>query len=76
MAMFGANDPESADKLRGMFGPTQIDEQIRQAIHFCWMALPDDKKSVAEVEKQIRRLVDRALRDLKEDSKAFGIGTK
>jgi hypothetical protein len=67
-------DPEQGDRYRDLFGPHQVDEQIRQAIQFCWMALPKEKKNVEEVEKQIRRLVDRALRDLREDSEAFRVG--
>lgn len=59
--------------MRQFLGPGQVDQAIRHAIHFCWMSLPDDKKSIEEVETQIRRLVDRALRDLREDAEAFGI---
>ena len=68
------NDPEGMKAMRGMFGPQQVDQQIRQAIQFCWMALPPDKQNVDEAEKQIRRIVDRALRDLREDSESFGSG--
>lgn len=74
MAMFGASDPGASDKMRRMFGPGQVDEQIRQAIHFCWMMLPDDRKTVAELEQQFRRIVERALKDLREDADAFGLG--
>ncbi len=74
MAMFKADDPGTADKVRQMFGPGQVDEQIRQAIHMCWMLLPDDRKSVDELEKQVRRIVDRAMKDLREDADAFGLG--
>ncbi|MBI2901809.1 MAG: hypothetical protein HYY17_16610 [Planctomycetes bacterium] len=74
MAMFRSDDPEGAEKMRAMFGPCQVDEQIRQAIHFCWMALPPEKQNVDEVERQVRRIVERALEDLREDAGAFGIG--
>ncbi len=74
MAAFSHNDPEAADNFRSMFGPGQIDQQIRQAIHCCWMLLPADKRNADEVERQIRRIVDRALKDLREDSQAFGLG--
>lgn len=59
------------DQMRDMFGPAQIDQQIRQAIQFCWMGLPKDKRNVDELERQIRRLVDRAIRDLREDFDEF-----
>ena len=44
---------------------------MRQAIHFCWMSLPKDKRNVDELERQIRRLVDRALKDVREDFDEF-----
>ncbi len=73
MAMFptgDSNDP--GDRMAEMFGPAQIDHQVRQAIQFCWMGLPKERRTVAEVETQIRRLVERALRDFREDREAFG----
>ena len=74
MAMFEANDPDATNKMREMFGPGQVDQQIRQAVHLCWMMLPQDRKTVDELEKQIRRILDRAFRDLREDTDAFGLG--
>ena len=50
-----------------------MDQAVRQAISTCWMVLPDDKKNVTSVEAEIRRIVDHALENLREDSKAFGI---
>jgi hypothetical protein len=68
------NDPDAGNKLRAFFSPQQVDHQIRQAIQFCWMALPPEQQNVDGVEKQIRRLVDRALRDLREDAETFRLG--
>ena len=68
---FDMSDDDAADKMRQFFSPTQIDHQIRQAIQFCWMGLPKEKRNLDEVERQIRRLVDRALRDLREDFQQF-----
>jgi hypothetical protein len=68
-------DPDDADmvkRMRSMFGPQTIDQEIRRAIQYCWMSLPPEKQNVDAVEKEIRRLVDRALRDLREDASAFG----
>jgi len=64
-------DEDAFDKMRDMFGPSQIDHQVRQAIQFCWMGLPKEKRNVDELERQIRRIVDRALRDLREDFDEF-----
>jgi hypothetical protein len=67
-------DAESMKRLRSLFGPQQVDKQIRLAIQFCWMSLPPKRQNVGEVEKQIRRMMERALRDLRKDSKSFGFG--
>ena len=67
----GEGGEEAADKMAEMFGPGQIDQMIRQEIHFCWMALPKDRKNADELEKQIRRIVDRALKDFREDQEQF-----
>jgi|GEM_PF-1496016 len=66
------DEDESAENFRQFFNPGQVDGQIRQAIQFCWMALPREKRNVEEVERQIRRMVDRALRNLREDEQQFG----
>jgi hypothetical protein len=73
MAMFDPNDPEARKKMRAMFSPGQIDQSVRGAIQMCWMMLPEEGKSVAKLEKQFRRIVDRALKDLREDAEAFGL---
>jgi hypothetical protein len=51
-----------------------VDEVLRNAIHICWMMLPPDRKTVENLEKEMRRLLDRALQDLREDAEAFGLG--
>ena len=65
------DNDETFDKMRQSFGPSHVDDQIRRAIQFCWMGLPKDRRNVDEVERQIRRLVDRALRDVREDFNEF-----
>jgi hypothetical protein len=75
LAIFPLEGDDAAERMAEMFGPGQIDHQIRQAIRFCWIGLPRERRSVAEVETQIRRLVERALKDFREDYKAFGGGT-
>lgn len=73
MAAFSSEDPESGNKMRSMFGPGQVDQSVRQAIQMCWMMLPDDAKTVDELERQFRRIVDRAINDLRDDANAFGL---
>jgi hypothetical protein len=73
MAMFlEGQGEEAAERMSEVFGPGQIDHMIRQAIQFCWMSLPKERRTVEELEQQIRRIVDRALKDFREDRQAFG----
>lgn len=51
----------------------RVDTQVRQALQACWMMLPASKKSLDGLETEFRRLVDRALRDAREDGEAFGM---
>ena len=68
----GDGDEDKSEEMKSFFGPGQIDQILRQAVQMCWMALPKDKQNVEEVERQARRLLDRALRDLREDAQEFG----
>ena len=72
MAMFPADG--AAERMAAMFGPAQVDHAVRQAIQFCWIGLPEERRTADEVETQIRRIMDRALRDFREDARAFGVG--
>jgi hypothetical protein len=65
-------DPSDIEKMADFMGPGHVDQTIRQAVQFCWMNIPKDRRTVEELEKQVRRLVDRALRDFREDRKEFG----
>ena len=74
MAFFscgGDGGEDAAEKMAEMFGPGQVDQMIRQGIHFCWMALPKARRNVEELEQQVRRIVERALKDFREDKDQF-----
>ena len=61
------------DSIRKFFTPAQVDQFLRQAVSTCWMMLPQERRTVANVEVEIRRILDRVLRNLSEDAEAFGI---
>ena len=69
---FNPDDEESFDKMREFFNPSQVDQSVRQALQMCWMMLPKDRRNTDELERQFRRIVDRALKDMREDGQAFG----
>lgn len=54
-------------------GPAAVDANLRQVIVTCWYMMPENKRTIDAVETEIRRLVDRAFRDMREDGKAFGV---
>lgn len=68
----GGDDENPMEQMRDMFGPGHVDQTVRGAIQACWMALPKERCTAEEVEKEIRRLVERALSNLREDVAAFG----
>jgi hypothetical protein len=73
LANSGDDDSENPmEKMREMFGPGHVDQTVRGAIQACWMALPKDRRNADELERQVRRMVERALKDFREDSEQFG----
>lgn len=60
--------------FRRFISPDYVDHMVREAIRWCWMSAPNDKRSVGYVETEIRRIADRALRSFAEDASAFGAG--
>jgi len=70
---FGTSDLD-AEKMREFFSPAQVDLSVRQAIQMCWMMLPKEKRNPKNVEKEIRRLMDKAILDFKEDFDTFKSG--
>lgn len=74
MERFDPDDPDALSRMQAMFGPQQVDQQVRQAIQFCWMALPAEKKNVDGVEQEMRRILNRDLKDMREDADRFMSG--
>ena len=66
----------SGTSMRDMMGPLMVDQAIRQAIQHCWMMLPEEERTAGKVGEEIIRLVQRALKDLREDAAAFGFSDK
>ncbi|MGA2254913.1 MAG: hypothetical protein ABSG53_09640 [Thermoguttaceae bacterium] len=71
MQSFDPDDERRAERFHQFFRPDLIDSQIRTAIGGAWMILPKEKRTVDEVERLIRRMVDRAFRDMREDLESF-----
>jgi hypothetical protein len=67
---------EGFNNMMAMLGPGQIDQAIRQAIQTCWMMLPDDKKTMDELESKIRHVFERAIANFREDFETFSPSPK
>ena len=74
MAMFQSDDTEGMRKMATAMGPSMVDQSVRQAIQFCWMMMPPDRQNPQSVAAEVRRIVERALRDMAEDAEAFRSG--
>ena len=72
MIHFADSDADDAKDFAGLFGPGHVDTQLRQTFQACWMALPKERRNMDELEKQMRRLFERAMKDFREDREAFG----
>jgi hypothetical protein len=68
----GEGDGEGDQKLSEIFGPQHVDQFVRQSVQHCWMCLPTERRTLEELEKQLRRVFERALKDFREDREAFG----
>jgi hypothetical protein len=66
------NEGDAKSAMQDMFGPGAVDQQIRAAISTCWMMFPKDKRSPEAVAIEVRRILERALSNLKEDAQVFG----
>ena len=61
-----------ASRMREHLGPFAVDSSARTLITTCWRSLPEERRNVEEVERQVRTLTERALAEFREDSVAFG----
>ncbi len=48
-----------------------VDQGLRECLQVLWLALPRERANALELEQNLNRLVDRAVRDFKEDLELF-----
>jgi hypothetical protein len=68
------NDKDGMGKMLASMGPGMVDQLVRQAIQFCWMQMPAERQNPEAVGAEVRRILDRALRNLAEDVAAMRSG--
>jgi hypothetical protein len=52
-------------------GPALVETEIRTAIYYCFAMMPARRRTSADVEIEIRRIVERAIKDMQEDGRVF-----
>ena len=62
---------ESGDKGDPLFGPGVVDVKVREAMQLCWIMLPDDNRTTSRLVDEMRRILERALKDVQDDERAF-----
>jgi len=67
------DNEDNEEQMREFLGAGQVDQMVRHAIQSCWMALPRDKRNTEELKRQLNRMIDRAIRDMEEDRREFGM---
>lgn len=72
--MFFDGSKDGQDKFRSIFSPKWVDYMLRQAIALCWATLPRESRTATEIQTQVWRIVERALKDQREDADVFGTG--
>ncbi|WP_339645541.1 hypothetical protein [uncultured Porticoccus sp.] len=48
-----------------------VDQRLRDCLQVLWLSLPKERANLDDLEEQFRRLVERVLRDFKEDAEQF-----
>ena len=75
MAGFAITSKADADaaeaQMADLFGPGHIAQTLQMAIQHCWMALPKDRRTAAELESEMRRIFERTLANFREDMEHF-----
>jgi hypothetical protein len=57
-----------------LFGPGFVDVKLREAINFCWVMLPDESRTTSRLAEEMRRILERAIKDIQDDERAFSSG--
>jgi hypothetical protein len=65
------SDPESLSRFVRETVPDAAKDSIAKAIMFGWWLLPADQRNDDNLEREIRRLVDDAIRDFRKDRNRF-----
>ena len=59
------------DDFASLLGPGYIDKEVRSALQNCWLCIAKEDRTIDRVEAEFRRIVERAIKDFRDDEKVF-----
>jgi hypothetical protein len=68
----GNTDQGTESQSADLYAPAEVDQLVRKTLQLCWRAMSRDRRSIEEHQRQVHRLVERGLRDFREDREEFG----
>jgi len=71
-ATSSGDDDGGKHSMESFYGPGQVSQIACLLIQTCWRVMPKERRNVEEVEKEVRRIMERALANFREDVKSFG----
>jgi hypothetical protein len=64
-----------SDEFRKFWGPAGVDQQLRNVINMMVMSSLPQRKTINQVEVEVRQAFERILKELREKGPAFGEGS-
>jgi hypothetical protein len=64
-------DPARRKRYLAAVGPQIIDTLLRKSLTHAWMCLPEKHRSPTEVERMVREIFERAVKDFNSDFARF-----
>ena len=61
------DDDVDPQEFANALGPGAVDHMLRRAMDICWMTMARDRRSVDGLAEEMRRLLERAIQDMRQD---------
>jgi hypothetical protein len=65
------DDEQAVQTASARFGPHLVEGQLRNALLFCLLTLPPERRNVDGVQEEFRKSVEKVLRDFQEQGERF-----
>jgi len=65
------DDEQAVQTATASLGPHLVEGQLRNALLFCLLTLPPERRNVDGVQEEFRKAAEKALRDFQEQGERF-----